>query len=115
MACRGVHVAISPAQAEQLLAAGGDEALMGLVERIEKPGDTDLAQSDMAWDAMHRCLTDGQLESRTGRIRWPLRAWARQLAPGDSYIVSLVSPERSSSCSSRPEADLGRVRSATST
>ena len=95
MACRGVHFAITAEQAEALLAADGDDALMSLIEAIEEAWDKDnLAQSDKAWDAMHRCLTDGQLEYGNGS--YPLNHCVlgpRQLHDGDDYIVSLLSPE----------------------
>lgn len=95
MASRGVHFAIAAEQAEALLAADGNDALMKLIEAIEEAWDKDnLAESDKAWDAMHRCLTDGQLEYGNGS--YPLNHCVlgpRQLHAGDDYIVSLVSPE----------------------
>ena len=94
MACRGVHFAITGAQAETLLAAKGDEALMSLIESIEETWDAaNLAESDKAWDAMHRCLTDGTLAPGNGT--YPLNHCVlgpRQLHEGDEYIVSLVLP-----------------------
>jgi len=95
MACLGVHFAITHEQANRLLAADGDEALMVLIEEIEKTWDADnLAESDKAWDAMHRCLTDGRLEYGNGPYPWSYCVLGpRQLHEGDGYIVSLVSPE----------------------
>jgi Domain of unknown function (DUF1877) len=62
MACRGVFFAITIEQAEALLAAKGDDQMMGLIEEIEEAWDGDqLAECDKAWDAMHRTLTDGEL------------------------------------------------------
>src|SRR4026207_1684925 len=95
MACRGVHSAIDEQRSQQLLAAAGnDEALMALIEEIEEAWDLDhLAQSDKAWDAIHRCLTDGQLLYENGD--YPLNrviAGGRQLHKGDDYTVSFVSP-----------------------
>ena len=95
MACRGVHFAITEEQAEALLAARGDEELMNLVESIEEAWDAaDLAESDKAWDAMHRCLTDGALGRGNGT--YPLSHCVlgpRQLHEVDDYIVSLVLPD----------------------
>src|SRR5690606_19344710 len=51
-------------------------------------------ESDKAWDAMHRALTDGELEYGNGPE--PLNHCVlgpRQLHEGDDYIVSLVLPE----------------------
>jgi hypothetical protein len=94
MACRGVHFAITRDQADKLLAAAGDEELMEIVEEIEEDWDTEnLAESDKAWDAMHRCLTDGDLGYGNGP--YPLNHCVlgpRQLHKGDEYIVSLVLP-----------------------
>ena len=96
MACRGVFFAITAEQADALLGADGDEQLMGLIETIEQAWDKDnLAECDKAWDAMHRALTDGQLEYGNGP--YPLSHCVlgpRQLHEGDDYIVSLVSPDR---------------------
>jgi len=95
MACRGVHFAITAAQADALAAAVGDAAVMALVEDIEEAWDAEhLAESDKAWDAMHRCLTDGDLAYGNGSF--PLSHCVlgpRQLHEGDDYIVSLVTPD----------------------
>jgi uncharacterized protein DUF1877 len=94
MPCRGVFFAVTPEQAEQLLAAKDDERLMSLVEKIEEAWDEEhLAQCDKAWDAMHRALTDGDLGCGNGR--YPLSHCVlgpRQLHEEDDYIVSLVMP-----------------------
>jgi hypothetical protein len=94
VACLGVHFAITGEQAEALLAAKNDEELMRLVESIEDAWDVaNLAESDKAWDAMHRCLTDGTLGDGSGT--YPLSHCVlgpRQLHRGDEYIVSLVLP-----------------------
>jgi Domain of unknown function (DUF1877) len=96
MACRGVFFAITTAQGDSLYeASGDDEALMALIEAIEETWDeSNLAECDKAWDAMHRVLTDGQLEFGNGT--YPLSHCVlgpRQLHEGDNYIVSLVTPE----------------------
>lgn len=93
MAGRGVFFAVTAEQADALLAAGGDEAVMEQVEAIEQGWDTDnLAECDKAWDALHRALTDGRLEYGNGS--YPLSHCVlgpRQLHRGDDYIVSFVS------------------------
>lgn len=92
MGARGVHFAIAPATADLLLAARDDAALMEIVEGIEEEWDrAHLAESDKAWDAMHRCLTDGHLHDDGGE--YPLNhvvCGGRQLHRGDDYTVSLV-------------------------
>jgi len=96
MACRGVLFAITPGQANALLRANDDDSVMALIGAIEETWDEDnLAECDKAWDAMHRCLTDGRLEYGNGPD--PLNhciLGPRQLHQGDSYIVSLVSAEK---------------------
>jgi hypothetical protein len=94
MACLGVFFSVTAEQAAALCKANGDEELMDLVESIEEAWDKDhLAQCDKAWDAMHRCLTDGRLEYGNGS--YPLShavLGPRQLHEGDDYIVSVVLP-----------------------
>src|SRR5262245_2036429 len=69
---------------------------MAIVEEIEEAWNEDfLAESDKAWDAMHRCLTDGSLMYETGE--YPLNhviCGGRQLYDGDDCTVSLVTPEQ---------------------
>src|SRR5688572_21515235 len=94
MACLGVFFSVAPEQAAALCNADGDEQLMELIEAIEEAWDKEhLAQCDKAWDAMHRCLTDGRLEYGNGS--YPLSHAVlspRQLHEGDDYIVSVVLP-----------------------
>lgn len=94
MACRGVHFAITGEQVDRLLGANGDDDLKEIVEEIEEAWDSEnLVESDKAWDALHRCLTDGYLGYGNGP--YPLNHCVlgpRQLHKGDDYIVSLVLP-----------------------
>jgi hypothetical protein len=94
----GVHFALDPVTAARLLAAAGDDdAVLEVVEEIEESWDEGLTcQHDKAWDALHRCLTDGNLEYANGS--YPLRAavlGGRQLLVGErEYTVSFVSAEQ---------------------
>ena len=96
MACRGVFFALTDNQAAALLAARDDVQVKSRIEEIETAWDTDnLAECDKAWDAMHRCLTDGRLEDGNGAF--PLNhvvLGPRMLHKGDGYIVSFVSAEQ---------------------
>ncbi len=96
MACRGVHFAITHETMNRLLEAGTDEQRRAIIEEIESAWDKDwLCQTDKAWDAIHRCLTDGKLEWQNGAF--PLNACVlggQQLHQGDDYIISLVKPEK---------------------
>ena len=90
---RGVHFAVTPTQARELLAAKSDRKLMALIEAIEEAWDKAfLVESDKAWDAIHRCLTDGSLLYVSGE--YPLNhciCGGRQLHRGHDYTVSFVS------------------------
>ena len=97
MACRGVHFATEKSLFEKLLAAKSDETVLEIVqEEIEEKWYEDwLQETDKAWDAIHRCLTDGKLEYNNGVI--PLNTvilGGTQLYKADDYIISAVSPEQ---------------------
>ncbi|MEO8905078.1 MAG: DUF1877 family protein [Polyangiaceae bacterium] len=92
MASRGVHFAITSEQVAGFLTADGDEAVLALLGELETAWDEDnLAESDKAWDAMHRCLTNGTLEYGGGD--YPLSHCVlgpRQLLEEDGNIICLV-------------------------
>jgi hypothetical protein len=93
----GVHFALSTQDEARLLAAvGDDDAVIGIVEEIEESSYPEPhCDSDNAWDALHRCLTDGKLEYGGGT--YPLRAavlGGRQLVEEAEYTVSYVSAEQ---------------------
>jgi len=97
MACRGVHFAINGADADRLLAAlSADEVLRIIQEDIEEKWDEAwLYQTDKAWDAIHRCLTDGTLSLTSGV--YPLKLAilnGRRIDAGSNYIVSLTTPDQ---------------------
>jgi Domain of unknown function (DUF1877) len=93
MSSRGVHFAVTPAQARALVAAKSDRELMTLIEQIEEAWERPfVVESDKAWDAIHRCLTDGSLLYVSGE--YPLNlciCGGRQLHRGRDYTVSFVS------------------------
>jgi Domain of unknown function (DUF1877) len=93
MANRGVHFALTDAQTEAVLAAKNDRELMSVIEEIEEEWDKEyLAECDKAWDAIHRCLTDGSLLYESGE--YPLNhciCGGQQLYQGEDYTVSFVS------------------------
>jgi hypothetical protein len=98
MTCRGVHFAITKVELNGLLTAGSDKELRSLIsDGIEDRWDLNwLVQTDKAWDAIHRCLTDGRLATDNGS--YPLShciLGGKQLYVGDDYIVSL---KRQSEC-----------------
>ena len=97
MSCRGVHFALTVEQYNKVCQCESDDELIELIqEDIEEEWDTEwLRETDEAWDAIHRCLTDGRLEWKNGSF--PLNAviiGGKQLHKGDNYIVSLVTPDQ---------------------
>jgi hypothetical protein len=93
MSSLGVHFAVNKSQAQALLAAKSDRALMRLIEQIEEVWEQPfVVESDKAWDAIHRCLTDGTLLYVSGE--YPLNhciCGGQQLYRGRDYTVSFVS------------------------
>ena len=96
MSARGVHFAVTVAQARALVAAKSDRVLMSLIEQIEEAWEKPfVVESDKAWDAIHRCLTDGTLLYESGE--YPLNlciCGGRQLFRGRGYTVSFVSARK---------------------
>jgi hypothetical protein len=93
MSARGVHFAVTPAQEKKLLAAKSDRKLVEVVEEIEEGWEEPfVVETDKAWGAIHRCLTDGTLLYVSGE--YPLNhciCGGRQLFRGRDYTVSYVS------------------------
>lgn len=97
MACRGVHFALTEKQYKKIQKCDSDDDLIEFIqEDIEEDWDEGwLIETDKAWDAIHRCLTDGKLDWNNGSF--PLNAvilGGKQLHKGDDYIVSLVTPNQ---------------------
>ena len=94
MACLGVHFAPSPEEGERLLAAGDNAAVLSVIEELEEKWDEGwLAESDKAWEAMHRSLSNGTIYYDEGE--YPLNRTVlggKHLYDGDDYIVSYVAP-----------------------
>jgi|ERR1700733_8736764 len=97
MACRGLHFAITSADSGRLLAASSADEVLSIIQDDieEKWDDTWLYETDKAWDAIHRCLTDGTLDPKSGV--YPLKLAilnGRSIDAGPDYIVSLITPEQ---------------------
>jgi hypothetical protein len=93
---RGVLFAIEDDAARRLLDAGDDDGIMEVIEDIEEAWeDGHVAETDKAWDAIHRALTDGRLEWANGE--YPLNhviLGGRDLMAGDDYIAVLKTPDQ---------------------
>ena len=100
MSCLGVLFALTNADVKRLLsarqAANRDEEVMAVIEEIEERWDERWTfEFDKGWDAIHRLLTDGQLEFENGV--YPLNhciLGGTQLHDEDGYVISLKSPEQ---------------------
>jgi hypothetical protein len=92
MSCLGVLFAISPGTAERLVVASSDDEVMEIVEELEEEWeDNFVMETDKAWDAIHRALSDGTLDDDGGE--YPLNRailGGKHLDAGESYIVVLV-------------------------
>lgn len=108
----GVLFSITSDDSAQLAAQrGNDEAIRVYVEDVieERDDQEHLADLDKAWDALHRCLTDGALAPGGGY--GPVSKavlGGRSLTGGDDYIVL-------SQCASTPPSPSGDEPSAYST
>ena len=93
MSSLGVHFAIGAEQATRLLAAADDEELVAIVEEIEEAWESAF-ETDKAWDALHRCLSDGTLNITSGEP--PLNQvffGGRVLNEEPEYFVVLTTPD----------------------
>ena len=95
MAARGVHFALTAEEASRLMDTpdSDDEKIQAFVGEIEERWDKEWTQeTDKAWDAIHRCLTDGKLE-------WGDTPFHMCILPHDNicddedYIVCFASAE----------------------
>ena len=68
MSCLGVHFALTEKQLQLLTEASGDEELRAVIEGIEEEewDESYTQETDKAWDAIHRCLSDGSLNPGAG-------------------------------------------------
>lgn len=100
MSCLGVHFALSSDDVAMLLSKSDDRDRLTYVqedieERYFENHRTHIAQSDKAWDAMHRALSDGLLDFDGGA--YPLNhvvLGGQSLYGQDDYILSLKTPEQ---------------------
>jgi hypothetical protein len=100
MGCLGVHFALSEAEVEHFRSLPSEQDRLDyLIEDLEETyfGERKeyLAESDKAWDAMHRALTDGSLTWDDGE--YPLNhviLAGELLYTEPDYIMSLKSPEQ---------------------
>jgi hypothetical protein len=94
MAARGVHFALTDAEVRELESRDDDEARLEYVqeeieEKFFESRQSDLAETDKAWDAIHRCLTDGTLKGASTSPLEVVVLGGKSLYSGDDYIMTL--------------------------
>jgi hypothetical protein len=100
MGCLGVHFSLSSEEVQQLLAITDESARVDHLREVIEHEYFDnhrerMAQSDKAWDAMHRVLTDGDLTWDGGD--YPLNhvvLGGHLLYTGDDSIMVLKTPDK---------------------
>src|SRR5690242_7257403 len=99
MACLGVHFSLAADEVDRLRAVPEQQRVDYVHETIEEDYFSDhrehLAESDKAWDAMHRVLADGQLSWDGGE--YPLNhvvLGGERLYDGQDFIMVLKTPEQ---------------------
>ncbi|MEE4190918.1 MAG: DUF1877 family protein [Halieaceae bacterium] len=98
MSCLGLHFALSAADVETLLSINDGTARLEylqeeLEERYFEESKEYLAESDKAWDAMHRVLADGSLTWEGGSYPLNHAVLAGKLIyTQPDYIMSLKEP-----------------------
>jgi hypothetical protein len=86
MAGRGLHIALGTTDAERLLAAASDDEVLeiALDELAAREGDEWRQETDLAWEAMQRCLRGGPgAKAFDG---------GRRLYHGDDHVVTFLAP-----------------------
>jgi hypothetical protein len=100
MSCRGTVYAITPDEADRLLALVGNDAALARealdLYSIERAKAHFIAALDKSWDVIHRCLTDGSHRD-LGKGKTPL-SWCllggKSLHAGKEFIICYVTPEQ---------------------
>lgn len=91
----GTHFAISYEQALKLLKCKSDLDLVQMVEEEieEESTEENSFQTDKAWDAIHRCLSDGTLDVRKGTRPLNMAIFGGNILNKEAdYFVVLLTP-----------------------
>jgi hypothetical protein len=93
MGCRGVYFALTEEESQQLLQAKDDRAVLEYFWENDGHRDEGWVQpTDKAWDAIHRCLSDGTLRCKGKSITEKTVLGGKQLHKGNNYIISYLAP-----------------------
>jgi hypothetical protein len=95
---RGYHIALGREHAKRLFGLKEDQAILKFLDELKAAPDMKksgrLLDTGKAWDAMHRCLTEGELDPAAGDF--PLNhavLGGKHLHQGDDYAAVLVRPD----------------------
>ena len=94
MAGLGVHFALTDEESQRLLAADGNQGVLAVVEQLEDGAGERAFDSERAWDALHRCLSNGTIYYDEGD--YPLNRavlGGKHLYDGDDFVAAYVSPD----------------------
>jgi len=100
MSRRGTVYAITPDEADRLLALVGDDAALARealdLYSIERAKSHFIAALDKSWDILHRCLTDGTVRDfgkGTTPLSWCLLG-GKSLHAGKEFIICYVTAQQ---------------------
>jgi hypothetical protein len=95
---RGYHIALGREHAKQLFGLKDDQAILKFLEELKAAPEMKksgrLLDTGTAWNAIHRCLTEGELDPAGGEF--PLNhavLGGKELHKGDDYAAVLIRPD----------------------
>jgi hypothetical protein len=95
---RGYHIALTRDHAKRVFNQQDDESLRSFLNELitspEMKKTGRVLDTGTAWNAIHRCLTDGELDPAVGEF--PLNhtvLGGKQLHKGDDYAATLIRPD----------------------
>lgn len=98
MVGKGYHIALTRELAKRLFSQKDDETLIEFLEELKSSSELKkggrILDSGTQWDAIHRCLTDGELDPTGGDF--PLNTavlGGKQLHKGDDLAAVLIRPD----------------------
>ncbi len=95
---RGYHIALGREHAKRLFSLKEDQAILQFLEELKNSPEMKksgrLLDTGAAWDPIHRCLTEGELDPAGGDF--PLNhaiLGGKQLHQGADYAAVLIRPD----------------------
>lgn len=90
---RGVHFALTEEEVRELESRNEGNRLdyvkQGIEELFFETRQDDLVETDKAWDAIHRCLTEGNLDGASPAPLAIVVLGGRSMYSGDDYLMTL--------------------------